>query len=373
MAEVPQIPNFERPQIHREDLQRIYLLLRNLQTYFNDNYDIRGQAPFFPFPTQYDIFPAIVLPLDNEQAIDYSDGIRCSVARGSMLENVQTGDQFISAIQQITAFQEVVTASNLANLPPINSNDPPTFGPATTGNFLGTGGGAMPPAGTVLLCIGINNQGTLTFSGYGPVSQGSAQTVQYVFWWQASGVVVQINSVVSGAGGKYNGTIYGGLMTDSGTGNLSLPDGLTAGASCLVLHQREQDTVGTHWLLTGSSDNYASGVYWGMSTEATPRPIILIPCGVPRIDSPQLLSCPAPNIDSAATDSWDRKRVTSGNAFGDVPLSFQFVARVGYNPADTTPTLGYFYRVATYATDGTLDTVSDETFVSVNQPDSCSS
>ena len=97
-------------------------------------------------------------------------------------------------------------------------------------------------------------------------------------------VVVQLTSVVSSAGGKYNGTIYGGVMNDNGTGNLSLPDGLTAGQSCLVLNQDEQGQP-THWAIVGSSYNYAAGVYWGMSTEATPRPTILIR---------------APNIGSAA-------------------------------------------------------------------------
>nr|WP_294560391.1 hypothetical protein [uncultured Rhodopila sp.] len=186
----------------------------------------------------------------------------------------------------------------------------------------------------------------------------------------AVNVVVQITSTIPGAGGKYNGTIYGGVMTDAGTGNISLPDGLTAGASCLVINFDEQNNVGTHWLITGSSYNYAMGVYGGMSTETTPRPIIRIDRGDYRIASPNALSAPAPNVDSAATDTWDRKRVTAGNRYGDA-VSFQINARMGYNPSDTNPVLGYFYRVATFAADGRLDTISAETFVSVNTPDSC--
>ncbi len=88
-------------------------------------------------------------------------------------------------------------------------------------------------------------------------------------------VVVVLGSVISGAGGKYNGTIYGGTASDSGTGNLSLPDGLSAGASCLVVNQDEQGQP-THWAIVGSSYNYAVGTYLGMSSEGTPRPIILI-------------------------------------------------------------------------------------------------
>lgn len=209
---------------------------------------------------------------------------------------------------------------------------------------------------------------------------GSAQ----IIWTSASGgtqwsvvrlqgnsppdVVVSIGSAISSAGGKYNGTIYGGAMSDAGTGNLSMPDGLTSGSNCLVVNLDEQGQP-THWLQSGG---YAAGVYAGMSTEATPRPIVRIDRGVYSIASPNTLSFPAPSTDSATTDTWDRKRFTAGNQYGDA-VSFQVVSRMGYNPMDAAPVLGFFYRVHTLAADGRTDTISAETFVGVNTPDSCTS
>jgi hypothetical protein len=198
------------------------------------------------------------------------------------------------------------------------------------------------------------------------------QPVVWIEVDRSPNVVVKITGNVSGAGGKYDGTIYSGVMNDAGTGNLAMPDGLTSGMNCLVLNLDEQ-TQPTHWLTTGTSSSYAQGVYWGMSTESPSRPIIVIDRGDYRVDSAQALSCPAPNVDSAATDSWDREVETAGNQYGDGPVSFSCVTRLGYNPSDATPTLGYFYRTTTFAADGRLDTVSEETFVSVDVPDSCTS
>lgn len=89
-----------------------------------------------------------------------------------------------------------------------------------------------------------------------------------------SSVLVKVSGPIANAGGKYDGTAYGGTWTDSGTGNLALPDGLTAGSSCLVLNTLEDGQV-SHWLTDLMLPNvYLEGEYVGMSTEMPPRPII---------------------------------------------------------------------------------------------------
>lgn len=177
-------------------------------------------------------------------------------------------------------------------------------------------------------------------------------------------VLVRIDSNSTG-GGKYVGTIYGGVMTDSGSGNFAPPDGLTAGQECLVLNLDEQATP-THWLLADGTA-YAEGVYWGMSDETNPVPIVVITRGKCRTASPQALA--AGTGTAANTDQWQRDVETSGNFFGDTPVSFQVSGRTVYDP--TTLTEWFYYRVQTLATDGRTHSVGPEIRVQVFVAESC--
>ncbi len=178
-------------------------------------------------------------------------------------------------------------------------------------------------------------------------------------------VVVQIGSAISGAGGKYNGTIFSGMMNDSGAGNLSLPDGLTSGQSCLVVNADEQGQP-THWCLTGSSYNYAAGTYIGRSTEGTPRPIVLIERGQYRISSPQNIVGSGTTADPS---TWNRKVETSGTDYGDCPLKVTSQRTVWDGTAGI---LRAFTRTWIFAADGRLDSYSAETEADIDTTVACS-
>jgi hypothetical protein len=119
--------------------------------------------------------------------------------------------------------------------------------------------------------------------------------------------VAKITSNLSYAG-KYNGTIYAIPTTDDGTGDLVMPDGLTVGASCLVIYTQEDSANGTatatHRLEIGS---YPVGTYGGMSKETPPRPVIIIGSGRGRKDSPTVLNDNTGGTVAALNDTWSRE------------------------------------------------------------------
>lgn len=211
-------------------------------------------------------------------------------------------------------------------------------------------------------------------TGLGSTQSGCTNDGERViFGKQSDDVIVKILSDISGAGGKYNGSIYGGVMIDDGTGNFSMPDGLTAGQDCLVVNLDEQGFPSeTHWAIADGSA-YAEGVLAGMSTESPPRPIVRIQRAVYRTSNPQALLAGSAADESAATDNWIRSVSTTGNQYGDTAVSMQCVSRVIWNPTSPTPTLEYAYRIKTWAADGRLDSISDETVVTVDVPESCAS
>lgn len=91
--------------------------------------------------------------------------------------------------------------------------------------------------------------------------------------------------------GLYDGTIYRGAATIAATTDLTLPAGLTAGDSCLLINAEEDSAIptsaGTSRLQSGV---YVSGLtYLGQSGEAPPRPMFLIGGPVGRVDSPKNL------------------------------------------------------------------------------------
>lgn len=210
------------------------------------------------------------------------------------------------------------------------------------------------------------NDNLLIFQPFGGTDQTdpNGEPVTWVEVHMSPNVVVKITSNVSSAGGKYNGTIYSGAMNDAGTGNLAMPDGLTSGQSCLVLNLDEQGQP-THWLTTNVSTSYAQGVYWGMSTEGPPRPIIVIDRGDYRIASPQAI---VGSGNTADASTWNRRVETSGTDYGDVPLTITTQRTVWDGTAGI---LRAFTRTLTFAADGRLDTYSAETESDIDTATAC--
>lgn len=174
-------------------------------------------------------------------------------------------------------------------------------------------------------------------------------------------ILAKIVSVISSAGGKYNGTIYGGTMVDDGTGNLALPDGMTAGDDCLVVNE-DEDGQPTHWI---KPDTYAEGFYGGMSTEDTPRPIIRLLRAQYLADGANTLAIGT--SETAYPDTWDRTRVTSGTDYGE-SVQVPRVTRLVYDPA-SDQVLYQFIQTDTIAADGRLVSTTAEVRSAVDTPD----
>jgi hypothetical protein len=181
----------------------------------------------------------------------------------------------------------------------------------------------------------------------------------------AVGVLVKITANQTG-GGKYDGTVYGGTMTSTNTGNATLPEGLTAGQSCLVVND-DEDGQPTHWV---QLNTYAEGFYGGMSTESTPRPVVRIQRAKYRTASPQTFGSAAERT-TAATDSWSRIASTSGSAYGDTPIELWVCTGVFYDHAAGTPALTALMRKVTLAADGRPHALSAESSYVIDTPDAC--
>lgn len=119
--------------------------------------------------------------------------------------------------------------------------------------------------------------------------------------------IAKITSNTSYAG-KYNGTLDIVPTTDDGTGDLTLPDGMTTGASCLIINTEEDSALGTasatHRLKVNST---VVGHYAGMSLETPPRPVLVIRGGFGRKDSPTVLNDNTGGGVNALNDKWNRE------------------------------------------------------------------
>ena len=132
-------------------------------------------------------------------------------------EGLTPTDVYNASAEQIAGLAEVVTATNLAALPPSGFTIP-------------------VPTDTIVLCARLSNRGTASTDGSSVPSQPL-----YVFYWQPpANVLVRVDSNAVG-GGCYNGTIFSGLMSADGTSGFTLPQGLTAGQTCLIENLDEQD------------------------------------------------------------------------------------------------------------------------------------
>jgi hypothetical protein len=188
------------------------------------------------------------------------------------------------------------------------------------------------------------------------------------YTWNANTppAVVKIINNLSGAG-KYNGTIYNIPTTDDGTGDLTLPDGMTAGASCLVINTEEPYNIlntagGTHRLFLNS---YAVGTYGGMSQETPPRPTIIVRGGFYRIDSPTNL--PVGTYGAPNGTSWCKQ---SGATANGTPVQTAQMMTV-FNFDSGSGNIWYHYRTLLFDAGGKIYSISAETEVLISTS-SCS-
>ncbi len=345
MPLLPELPRFDQDQIHQADLRRLSGILARLQRCFSDNFHEEGQrrTPAFPI---IDMFPAIVRSDGGSEGVpQYTDGVRYYLDRAATSEGLVSTNQFNAVAETISGFKAIITATNLAAIP--------------------ASGRAVPlPPGTIVHCFRLANRGTAEVDG-----GATPSAPLYVFYWSPPpDVLVRIDSNETG-GGCYSGTIFSGVMSADGSANFTLPQGLSAGQSCLVENLDEQGQP-THWL-TADGTAYAEGVYAGKSTEETPRPLVRVQRGRYRTADPQTIGSSSAKSTPLEPDdaSWQRSQTTSGTAYGDTPIEVWCVTSVAYDPTAATPQLLAYVRPFIYAADGRLDSVGAESSYVVDQPD----
>jgi hypothetical protein len=345
MPLLPELPTFDQDQIHQAALRRLAGILARLQrSYAGDFRQVpQGQTPAFPI---IDMFPAIVRSDGGSDGVpQYTDGVRYYLDRAATSEGLGSTDQFNATAETIPGYKAIVTATNLAAIP--------------------TAGRSVPvPAATIVHCFRLANRGTAEVDG-----DATPSAPLYVFYWSPpADVLVRIDSNAAG-GGCYGGTVFSGVMSADGTSNFALPQGLSAGQSCLVENLDEQGQP-THWL-TADGSAYAEGVYAGTSTEETPRPIVRVQRGVYRTDDPQPIGSSSAKSTPLESDgaTWKRSQTTAGTDYGDTPIQVWCVTAVGYDPTASTPQLLAYVRPFVYAADGRLDSVGAESSYVVDEPD----
>lgn len=258
MPDNPNLPDFAKSPTLRSDIAALSKAFAKHQRVFAQNFLTSRQPDLTDFPV-VDHFAAIVTDAGPQGEADYDDGIRVWVQRASTTEGLDTTDVYDCINEAISAFRETLTASNLAAIPiqDVTDNSPPT-------------GMVQPPTGQIVHVFELGNRGTGGSSG-----DGTPQTKLFVFWWAPPMVLIQINSPIADAGGKYNGTIQIGKWDeDDGMGNLDLGV-MNDGRSCLVQNSAENG-ASTHVL---QNNVYLIGFYVGMSSENPIRPIVVIPAG----------------------------------------------------------------------------------------------
>ena len=228
MPLLPELPTFDQDQIHQADLRRLAGVLARLQRSYADDYRQIAQNPTPAFPV-IDMFPAIVRSDGGSAGVpQYTDGVRYYLDRGATKEGLSSTDLFNAVPETMSGFSAIITATNLAAIP--------------------TAGRTVPvPAGTIVHCFRLANRGTAQVDG-----GATPSAPLYVFYWSPSpDVLVRIDSNAAG-GGYYSGTVFSGVMSADGSSMLSLPQGLSAGQSCLVENLDEQGQP-THWLIADGS------------------------------------------------------------------------------------------------------------------------
>jgi hypothetical protein len=251
---------------------------------------------------------------------DYTDA-RYSIDRAAPKAASSISSALSAQSESIAGLKQCLTATNLAEL--------------STGSHL------LSP-GTLVHVFALYSRGR----GGGRV---------YVFNHPAvDGAVVQITGNETGAG-EYAGQILAGSSSASPGSNLSMPAGLSPSAGALVINTEETGVSG-HRLSAGA---YAVGVIRGMTSETTPRSIVVIRGAMGRLDSPKGLGGGGvtPN-----TTPWSR-------ASDAMPLSLTVVTAVAWDSGAAA--LLANSRTLIFDARGLLSSVSAESQSTINSTTAC--
>ncbi len=203
------------------------------------------------------------------------------------------------------------------------------------------------PAGTLVQVVGF-------------YSRSSPPAKLYVFNTPPTPVVVvKLTGAAAGAG-EYNGRILGGTSSASPATALSMPAGMTTPAAdnALVLNV-EEDAVSGHRLKTNT---FALGCVVGMTTEATPRWIVMVRGGYGETTFPATLGDGTGGALSADSASWSK-------AGSGTPINLWIQTRTFW---DTSGAVLYAYlRELSLDARGLLIAVSGETRITVDTTQSC--
>jgi hypothetical protein len=203
------------------------------------------------------------------------------------------------------------------------------------------------PAGTLVQVVGI-------------YARSSPPAKLYVFNTPPPpSVVVKITGAASGAG-EYNGRILGGTSSASPASALMMPAGMSVPSSdnALVLNTEEDSIVGNRLAV----NSFAIGCVVGLTTEATPRTIVMVRGGVGTMVSPTALGDGTGGSISADSTSWTKS--TSAT-----PLNLWVQTRTFW---DTSGNVLYAYlRQMSFDARGLLTAVSGETQITVDTTQGC--
>lgn len=174
--------------------------------------------------------------------------------------------------------------------------------------------------------------------------------------------IVRIDSNATG-GGMYACTLMGTDCAADNSGSLELPEGMTAGATGLLINA-DEDGQGTHWLRTSS---YTTAVYAGTTTiSGTTYKLFICRGGAARTASPSTIGSAAEATATANAATWDRAVVTSGTNYGDGPVEEWKV--YGLYLADSVPQhLFAAMRKEIYDASGRQKSVGAETIVDLGE------
>jgi hypothetical protein len=255
---------------------------------------------------------------------DYTDA-RYFIDRAALAS--ATTDAAVTAdVDAIPGIQQCLTATNLAE---------------------SAAGTHLLPAGTIVQVFAL-------------YSRSSPPVKNYVFHATPDAtVIVELTGAAAGAG-EYNGRVLDGLSTASPTSALSMPAGMTIPSSddALVLNV-EEDGLSGHRL---KANTYAIGRLVGMTTESTPRWIVMVRGGKGETVSPTTLGNGTGGSISADASTWS-------GATNGTPLNLWVQTRTFW---DTSGTVLYAYlRQLSFDARGLLIAVSAENQITVDSTQSC--
>jgi len=279
--------------------------------------NVVAQARERDWPALVEQFAAIVRsgPCAGASGGDYTDA-RYYLDRAMPPEGSSPSAALSATVDQFPGVAQCLTASNLAEL---------------------GAGSHLLAAGTVVQVFALNMRG----GGKVYIFNQSPQT----------GVVVQIVSAASG-GGKYSGEILGGTSGAISSGNLAMPEGLSAAAPALILNE-EEDGLSGHRLTTPC---YAVGQIVG---NAGGQPIVMIRGALGATAGATSLGGSG---DSADSGSWSR----AGNG---TPVTVTMQTRTVWDSSGGV-LYGYSRNLA-FDARGELVTISSETQYVIDTPTAC--